>query len=79
MRQHGGAAGGPGPRRSHLGRGSAYTIGVANALQTWRPYLADPDACLVLSDLVWLTDTPPEEALAFWQPPCRPWRACSKR
>lgn len=47
--------------------GSAYTIGVANALQAWRPYLAGPAACLVLSDLVWLTDTPPEEALAFWQ------------
>ena len=47
--------------------GSAYTIGVANALKAWRAYLADPNACLVLSDLVWLTDTPPEEALAFWQ------------
>lgn len=47
--------------------GSAYTIGVANALKAWRAYLAGPDACIVLSDLVWLTDTPPEEALVFWQ------------
>lgn len=46
--------------------GSAYTIGVANALKAWRAHLAGPDACIVLSDLVWLTDTPPEEALAFW-------------
>ena len=27
------------PRRSIWAEGSAYTIGVANALQAWRPYL----------------------------------------
>lgn len=47
--------------------GSAYVMGVANALRAWRPLLASPQACIVLSDAVWLTDNPPEEALAFWQ------------
>ncbi|WP_071913017.1 MerR family transcriptional regulator [Aeromonas sp. SCS5] len=47
--------------------GSAYVMGVANALKAWRPLLASPQACIVLSDAVWLTDNPPEEALAFWQ------------
>ncbi|MBL0596286.1 MerR family transcriptional regulator [Aeromonas jandaei] len=47
--------------------GSAYVMGVANALKAWRPLLASPLACIVLSDAVWLTDNPPEEALAFWQ------------
>jgi hypothetical protein len=47
--------------------GSAYIMGVANALKAWRPLLSGPDACIVLSDAVWLTDTPPQEAKAFWQ------------
>lgn len=47
--------------------GSAYVMGVANTLKAWRPLLASPQACIVLSDAVWLTDNPPEEALAFWQ------------
>ncbi len=47
--------------------GSAYLMGVANALKAWRPLLSGPDACIVLSELVWLTDTPPMEAQAFWQ------------
>ncbi|MFQ2191059.1 MerR family transcriptional regulator [Aeromonas jandaei] len=47
--------------------GSAYVMGVANALKAWRPLLASPQACIVLSDAVWLTDNSPEEALAFWQ------------
>lgn len=47
--------------------GSAYVMGVANALKAWRPLLASPQACIVLSDAVWLSDNPPAEALAFWQ------------
>lgn len=47
--------------------GSAYVMGVAKALNAWRSLLAGPDACIVLSDAVWLTDVPPEEAQAFWQ------------
>jgi len=47
--------------------GSAYVMGVANALKAWRGLLAGPDACIVLSELVWLTDAPPEEAQAYWQ------------
>ena len=47
--------------------GSAYVMGVVNALNVWRSLLAGPDACIVLSDAVWLSDAPPEEAQAFWQ------------
>lgn len=47
--------------------GRAYVMGVANALKAWRPLLASPEACIVLSDAVWLADNPLEEALAFWQ------------
>ena len=46
--------------------GSAYIMGVEKALQQWQPLL-QPGGYLVISDLVWLTETPSPEAIAFWQ------------
>jgi len=46
--------------------GSAYIIGFANALKTWRRLLK-PGGCLAVSEAVWLTDDPPKELLEYWQ------------
>ncbi|MGR5080139.1 MerR family transcriptional regulator [Photobacterium swingsii] len=46
--------------------GSAYIMGVTKALSTWKPLLTD-DGMMMLSDLVWLTDTPDDEAVEFWK------------
>ena len=46
--------------------GSAYIMGVENALQQWKPLL-QPQGCLVLSDLVWLTESPSQASIDFWQ------------
>ncbi|TVQ72841.1 MAG: class I SAM-dependent methyltransferase [Oceanospirillales bacterium] len=46
--------------------GSAYIMGVEQALQQWRPLLKRK-GCMVFSDLVWLTNTPSPEADEFWQ------------
>jgi DNA-binding transcriptional MerR regulator/ubiquinone/menaquinone biosynthesis C-methylase UbiE len=46
--------------------GSAYIMGVENALTQWRTLLK-PQGCMVLSDLVWLTETPSQTAREFWQ------------
>lgn len=46
--------------------GSAYIMGVSNALSQWKPLLTD-DGILMLSDLVWLTDTPNVGAVEFWK------------
>lgn len=46
--------------------GSAYIMGFDKALNSWRPFIR-PQGFLVVSDLVWLTDNPPEEASAFWR------------
>ncbi len=46
--------------------GAAYVMGVENALSQWQPLLRD-QGCLVLSDLVWLTDRPSQSAQDFWQ------------
>ncbi|MCD9470426.1 MerR family transcriptional regulator [Photobacterium phosphoreum] len=46
--------------------GSAYIMGVKNALKQWQRFLK-PHGYLVISDLVWLTDTPDVEAFEFWQ------------
>ncbi|WP_299789391.1 MerR family transcriptional regulator [uncultured Shewanella sp.] len=46
--------------------GSAYIMGVTHALSQWKPLL-DEDGILMISDLVWLTDTPNEEAVEFWK------------
>ncbi|MBW8183123.1 MerR family transcriptional regulator [Shewanella nanhaiensis] len=46
--------------------GSAYIMGVPQALSQWRPLLAK-NGILMLSDLVWLSDTPDDAAVEFWQ------------
>ncbi|MBD1570313.1 MerR family transcriptional regulator [Aliivibrio sp. S10_S31] len=46
--------------------GSAYIMGVQNALKAWKPLLSE-DGVLVVSDLVWSTDKPSESALSFWK------------
>jgi SAM-dependent methyltransferase len=46
--------------------GAAYIMGVEQALTQWRALLTD-NGCMVLSDLVWLTDIPHSEAVAFWK------------
>lgn len=45
--------------------GAAYTIGFANALETWRPAIF-PGGYLALSELTWLVDSPPPKARAFF-------------
>ena len=45
--------------------GSAYIMGVMNALALWRPLLT-PQGHLVLSDLVWLTEQPSPQSAQFW-------------
>ncbi|WP_125781092.1 MerR family transcriptional regulator [Pseudoalteromonas rubra] len=45
---------------------SAYIMGFAAALNAWRPLLSSA-GCLMISDLVWLNDTPSEQARLFWQ------------
>jgi SAM-dependent methyltransferase len=44
---------------------SVYAVGFVDALRAWRPLLT-ADGVLVVSDLVWLTDTPAPEVAAFW-------------
>lgn len=46
--------------------GAAYNIGFAHALSTWAAALR-PGGCLVVSELAWLTDTPPAIARDFFQ------------
>ena len=45
--------------------GCVYIMGMENALTQWKPLLKD-DGLLIVSDLVWLTDSPAEEAKQFW-------------
>lgn len=45
---------------------SAYIMGVTNALKEWRKLLED-NGVLVISDLVWLTNSPSEETSTFWK------------
>jgi cyclopropane fatty-acyl-phospholipid synthase-like methyltransferase len=46
--------------------GSAYIMGVEQALKQWQPLLK-ANGCMVISDLVWLTDNPSPAATEFWQ------------
>lgn len=46
--------------------GSAYIMGVEQALKHWRPLLKK-NGSMVISDLVWLSDKPSPEAIEFWQ------------
>ncbi|WP_210402513.1 MerR family transcriptional regulator [Thioclava sp. F28-4] len=45
--------------------GSAYILGVEKALADWRALLR-PGGVLVVSDMVWRTDKPEDEVVAFW-------------
>lgn len=46
--------------------GSAYIMGVVNALSQWKPLLKE-EGVMMISDLVWLTDTPSQESVDFWK------------
>ncbi|WP_394246801.1 MerR family transcriptional regulator [Vibrio profundi] len=46
--------------------GSAYIMGVKQAMKQWMPYL-NTGGVLVVNDLVWSTETPSKSALEFWQ------------
>lgn len=46
--------------------GSAYIMGFADALSTWKGLLK-PGGYVALSELVWLQANPPEEAVAFFR------------
>jgi cyclopropane fatty-acyl-phospholipid synthase-like methyltransferase len=46
--------------------GSAYIMGVEHALMQWRTLL-DDNGYMVISDLVWLTDSPTADNQAFWK------------
>ncbi|MCW8347198.1 MerR family transcriptional regulator [Vibrio sp. ZSDZ65] len=46
--------------------GSAYIMGVTNALSQWKPLL-QRDGLLMVSDMVWLTDSPSQKAQSFFQ------------
>lgn len=46
--------------------GSAYIMGIKQALKSWKPFLKH-DGYLVISDLIWLTNNPDTEAIEFWQ------------
>ena len=45
--------------------GSAYIMGVEQALKQWSPLLRE-NGCIVFSDLVWLTHSPSKPASEFW-------------
>lgn len=44
---------------------SIYSIGFAQALALWKPYLK-PTGAIVVSEAIWLTQTPSREAAEFW-------------
>ena len=46
--------------------GSAYVIGIENALAQWRSVLKK-HGYLMLSDMVWRTSTPSCESIEFWE------------
>jgi cyclopropane fatty-acyl-phospholipid synthase-like methyltransferase len=46
--------------------GAIYLLGWAEGLRRWRPLLA-PGGLMAVTEASWLTDTPPEEARAFWR------------
>jgi DNA-binding transcriptional MerR regulator/cyclopropane fatty-acyl-phospholipid synthase-like methyltransferase len=45
---------------------AAYIMGVEQALTQWRKLLTD-SGFMVISDLIWLTDNPSQEAVTFWE------------
>ncbi|MCG9633004.1 MerR family transcriptional regulator [Vibrio sp. Isolate30] len=45
--------------------GSAYIMGVEKALSAWKDLLSD-DGYLMISDMVWRTESPSKESIEFW-------------
>ena len=45
--------------------GAIYNLGVTEALRAWRPLLV-PGGTVAFTEPVWLTDSPPEELVAWW-------------
>lgn len=45
--------------------GAAYIMGFEEALKSWRGLLKE-DGAMVVSELCWLTDDPPEDVQEFW-------------
>ena len=45
--------------------GSAYIMGVEKALSAWKDLLSD-NGYLMISDMVWRTDSPSKESIDFW-------------
>ncbi len=46
--------------------GAIYILGFAEGLKRWRPLLK-PGGYLVVSDMVWLKENPPDELVDYWQ------------
>jgi serine/threonine-protein kinase HipA len=46
--------------------GAIYILGWAEGLRRWRPLLR-PGGLMAVTEATWLTDSPPEEAAAFWR------------
>ncbi|PWT97370.1 MAG: class I SAM-dependent methyltransferase [Candidatus Melainabacteria bacterium] len=46
--------------------GAAYCVGFDHALSVWHRFLK-PSGVVALTELSWLTDSPANEAVAFWQ------------
>lgn len=49
-----------------LCEGAAYNVGLANALEAFRPLLR-PDGAVLVSECVWTTSAPPAEAREWWR------------
>lgn len=45
--------------------GAIYSVGFGAGLRAWRPLLK-PAGLVAVTECAWLTDSPPAEALAFW-------------
>ena len=45
--------------------GAIYSLGVTEALRTWRPYLSS-SGCVAFTEPIWLRDDPDEEILRWW-------------
>ncbi len=46
--------------------GSIYIIGFEKGLREWGKYLK-PEGYLVVTELIWIHDNPPQEAVEFWK------------
>ena len=46
--------------------GSVYIMGGEAALESWRRLLR-PGGCIAYTELTWLSDDPPEDAVKYWQ------------